>query len=204
MGVRARIDYSTPMKILCVRHAAAAVPEGTPRVSDPERPLMRSGKAKFAVAAHGLAQIARTVDVVLTSPLRRSRQTAEIVARVLASGTPVVEPALAGDDVDAILSALALQPPSATVAMVADEPVLAAVLGRTLDSGNAGRLTFRRGGAAMVDLPDGPTGRGTLVWFNPPRVLRALAGVAEGTRPSPVASHSATAAPIDSSQAAAR
>jgi phosphohistidine phosphatase SixA len=203
MAVCARIDYRTSMKILCVRQAAA-VPERVPGVSDAERPLMHSGKAKFTVAAHGLAQIARTVDVVLTSPLRRSRQTAEIVARVLASGTPVVEPALAGGDIDAILSALALQPPTATVAMVADEPVLAAVLRRTLDSGNAGRLTFRRGGAAMVDLPDGPTGRGRLVWFNPPRVLRALAGVVEGPAPSPIASHSTTAAPIDSSRGAAR
>jgi phosphohistidine phosphatase len=202
MGVRERIDYGTSMKILCVRHAAAG-PEGAPPVLDPERQLMRSGKAKFAVAAHGLAQIAGKVDVVLASPRRRARQTAEIVARVLASGPPIVEPALAGDDVEAILSVLARHPAMATVALVGHEPVLAALLGRMLGSAKVEPLTFRRGGAAMVDLPDGPGGRGRLMWFNPPRVLRALAGVAEGAAPPPIANRPTTAALIDPPRRAA-
>jgi hypothetical protein len=60
-------------------------------------------------------------------------------------------------------------------------------------------LTFRRGGAALVDLPDGPAASGRIVWFMPPRVLRALAGVVEFAVHSPVETGQATAARIEPS-----
>ena len=37
------------------------------------------------------------------------------------------------------------------------------------------RLTFRKGGAALVDLPGDPRDGGRLVWYVRPRLLRALA-----------------------------
>ena len=53
------------MKLLLVRHAVA-VPSGTAGVPDDERPLTPKGKAKFTVAAKGLARIAHRPDVLLT------------------------------------------------------------------------------------------------------------------------------------------
>ena len=53
------------MKLLLIRHAAA-VPRGTPGVLDAERPLTPQGKAKFRVAARGLARVTRRPDVLLT------------------------------------------------------------------------------------------------------------------------------------------
>jgi phosphohistidine phosphatase len=52
------------MKLLLIRHATA-VPRGTPGVPDDERPLTPDGKAKFRMAARGLARVTRRPDVLL-------------------------------------------------------------------------------------------------------------------------------------------
>jgi phosphohistidine phosphatase len=62
------------------------------------------------------------------------------------------------------------------VAIVGHEPTLSALLARLLGAAHGERLAFKKGGAALVDLPDGPTGLGVLLWFLKPKVLRALAG----------------------------
>jgi phosphohistidine phosphatase len=163
------------VKLLLVRHAAA-VPRGTPGGHDDERPLTPKGKAKFTVAAKGLARIARRPDVLLTSPLPRARATAEIAARAFRRIEPTIEPALAHEGLDGIVAALGAHPAGATVAIVGHEPTLSALLARLLGAAHGERLAFKKGGAALVDLPDGPTGLGVLLWFLKPKVLRALAG----------------------------
>ena len=87
-----------------------------------------------------------------------------------------IEPALAHGGVDAIVAALESHPPGATVALVGHEPVLGALLARLLGAKQDDGLAFKRGGAALVDLPDGPAGAGRLLWFVEPRILRTLAG----------------------------
>ena len=163
------------MKLLLVRHAAA-VPRGTPGIPDEERPLTPKGKAKFSAAAKGLARIARRPDVLLTSPLRRARASAEIAARAFKRIEPTIEPALAHESLDAIVAALGTHPKDATVAIVGHEPTFSALLARLLGAAHGERLAFKKGGAALVDLPDGPSGGGLLVWFLKPKLLRKLAG----------------------------
>jgi phosphohistidine phosphatase len=163
------------VRLLLVRHAAA-VPRGTPGVHDDERALTPKGKAKFTVAAKGLARIARRPDVLLTSPLPRARATADIAARAFKRIEPTIEPALAHESLDGIVAALDTCPPGATVAIVGHEPTLSALLARLLGASHGERLAFKKGGAALVDLPDGPTGLGVLLSFLRPKVLRTLAG----------------------------
>ena len=163
------------MKLLLVRHAAA-VPSGTPGVPDDERPLTPKGRAKFRVAAAGLARIVDRPDALLTSPLPRARETAEIAARAFKRIEPTIEPALAHGSADGIVVALDAQPAGATVVIVGHEPTLSALLARLLGAARGEPLAFKKGGAALVDLPDGPSGSGRLIWFLKPRLLRTLAG----------------------------
>src|SRR6267142_3263502 len=111
------------MKLLLIRHAAA-VPRGTPGVPDAERPLTPQGKAKFRIAARGLARVTRRPDVLLTSPLPRARLTAEIAAHAFEHVAPAIEPALAHSSVDGIVAALSAHPPGARIALVGHEPLL--------------------------------------------------------------------------------
>jgi len=162
------------MRLLLVRHATA-VPRGTPGVPDDERPLTSDGKAEFRVAARGLARIARRPDVLLTSPLPRARATAEIAARAFGRIEPTIEPSLAHDSVDAIVVALRTPLLGETVAVVGHEPALSALMARLLGVSEHDRLAVEKGGAALMDLPDGPSAGGRLVWFLGPRILRILA-----------------------------
>ena len=170
------------MKLLLIRHAAA-VPRGTPGVPDDERPLTPDGKAKFRVAARGLARVTRRPDVLLTSPLHRARLTAKIAARAFGHIAPAIEPALAHSSVDGIVAALKAHPPDARIALVGHEPFLGALLARLLGATQGKRLAFEKGGAALVDLPNGPAAGGRLRWFLKPRILRSLAGPTEITAP---------------------
>ena len=166
------------MKLLLIRHAAA-VPTGTPGVLDADSPLTPDGRAKFRVAARGLARVTRRPDVLLTSPLRRARMTAAIAARAFADIVPTIEPALAHSNIDGIVAALTVHPPGARIALVGHEPLLGALLARLLGAAQGAQFAFEKGGAALVDLPKGLAAHGRLRWFLKPRILRALAGPAE-------------------------
>ena len=163
------------MKLLLIRHAAA-VPRGTPGVPDGERQLTADGEAEFRSAAGGLAWIVDPPDVLLSSPLARARATAGIAARTFGRLEPRIEPALAHGTLETILAALASHGSTATMALVGHEPLLSALLARLLAVSDSDRLGFEKGGAALVDLPDGLASAGRLVWFLDPRILRTLAG----------------------------
>ncbi len=162
------------MRLLIIRHAAA-VPAGTPGVADDDRPLTPRGKARFRTAAKGLARMTPRPDVLLTSPLPRARQTAEIAARAFKSLEPRIEPALASGRVDQIVAVLGKESRDATVAVVGHEPVLAGLLARLVGAPRGEPFAFKKGGAALVDLPDGPLAGGRLIWFVKPRILRDMA-----------------------------
>jgi len=169
------------MKVLLVRHAAAA-PRGTPGVSDDERALTAIGKAEFCEAARGLVRIADRPDVLLTSPLPRARMTADIAATAFERIEPRIEPALAHEGVDGIVVALKTHPGGATVAVVGHEPALSELTARLLGVSKHEGLAFEKGGAALVDLPDGPSAGGRLIWFLEPRILRMLGSERRETR----------------------
>ena len=172
------------MKLLLIRHAVALA-RTTPGLLDAERPVTPAGKTKFRIAVRGLTRIVDRIDVLLTSPHVCARESAEIVAHAFGNGEPRVQALLAGDRIDALVATLAMHPREATVALVGHEPTLAALLAHMLGSSGADPFTFKHGGVALVDLPDGPSASGRLVWFIPPRILRGLASAIGVGRTTP-------------------
>ncbi len=161
------------MRLLIIRHAIA-IPRGTPGIPDEERPLTPRGQRRFRKAARGLARVAARPDVLLTSPLRRALGTAEIAAQAWGGIKPTIEPVLAEGSPATVLAAFSTQPADSTVAVVGHEPTLSALLATLLGGAQSGRLTFRKGGAALLDLPGAPAEGGQLLWFLPPKLLRTL------------------------------
>lgn len=162
------------MRLLLIRHAIA-VPTGTAGVDDDERPLTSRGRKRFRAAARGLARIMDRPDLLLTSPLPRAAETAEIAADAFGKVEPRHERALARGGTEAIINLLRRQPRDATVAIVGHEPTLSQLLARLLGSHRAERFAFKKGGAALVELPTEGRSAGRLVWFLRPRILRDLA-----------------------------
>jgi phosphohistidine phosphatase len=161
------------MQLLVIRHAIAAE-RGTPGMTDDERPLTPEGRKKFQEAAAGLAALIERPGALLSSPLLRARQTAEIVAAAWGRVKVQELSALATGDVDALAAALAKLPHESTVALVGHEPHTSDLLARLLGGAAPERLTFRKGGVALVEIPGSLAEGGRLVWYLRPRVLRLL------------------------------
>jgi len=66
-------------ELYLIRHGLAE-DRGEAWPDDSKRPLTEDGMSRLRKQARGLARLGVTLDIVLTSPLVRARQTAEIVA----------------------------------------------------------------------------------------------------------------------------
>ncbi len=115
------------MEVFLIRHAQAV--DETLELKDPARPLTALGRDQ----ARGLGERLRWHDCepthVLTSPLVRAVQTAELVTAALGSLQIVgVEPALApAASARAVVAALAALPPESSVLLFGHEPGLSDV-----------------------------------------------------------------------------
>lgn len=163
------------IELYLVRHAIAAE-RGPKFPDDRQRPLTPDGAQKFKDAARGLASLNVVVDLVLTSPLVRARETATILAAGLGR-RPIEElDALSpGGRRAAVVDAIAYQAKKyPRLALVGHEPDLGELAIALL--GGTGTIRFKKGAICAIDV-DGatPGGPGTLRWLLPPRVLRALA-----------------------------
>ena len=122
-------------------------------------------------AADGMAALGIDAEVVLTSPLIRCRQTAEIVCARL-GGAPVEDGRLCpGMDLDALEDALLAHPDAGAVLVCGHEPDLSeAVAGLT----GGGLVEFRKGSLALLDVAAVRPAGGRLRALYPPSALRRL------------------------------
>ncbi len=79
----------TSLELYLVRHAVAAL-RGPDYPDDADRPLTDDGSARFRRAVAGLRQAGVQLDLVLTSPYVRARETAELLATGLRPKPKVV------------------------------------------------------------------------------------------------------------------
>jgi phosphohistidine phosphatase len=157
------------MRLFIIRHAIAV--DRSPDIPDDARPLTDEGRKRFRGAARGLARLFPKPDLLLTSPLLRAKQTARIAGRAW-HVRPTEEAALGGGSVSDLEAALRRVPGESAVALVGHEPQVSEFLAHLLGSTHPDRLTFKKGGVAVVDRPAGSDGPGVLVAVLPPRTLR--------------------------------
>lgn len=165
------------MKVLLVRHAKAEPRPRLLRKNDERRRLTPGGRKDMAKAAKGLKRLVPAIDVLATSPLARARETAEVLARCYdcddVAEVAVLSP---GGEPRALLEWLRGQPKDALIALVGHEPDLGGFAGYLLTGRRETFLPFKKGGACLIDLADGPAaGGGRLEWLLPPGALRKLA-----------------------------
>ena len=167
---------ATELHLLLVRHAIAEE-RGPAWPDDDQRPLSREGHRKWKRAARGLAQLAPSVDMLLTSPLTRAFQTAETLAKAL-SPSPKIQmfDALRPETrPGTMVTALRAKSPKGTVVLVGHEPMLSELAALLLHL--QGPLEFRKGAAMLVVTTGlGTRGPARLEWFVTPRMLRDVAG----------------------------
>jgi phosphohistidine phosphatase len=153
------------MQIVFIRHARAE--ERALFKRDRTRALTQDGQRRMRKAARGLHALLPGLTQVVTSPLTRARQTAEIVAAVYDSVEVVTLPALSpGTAPRAILAWLRTQPNDAVLALVGHEPDLGLLASWLLVGRPAGFVQFKKGAAALIEFAAAPAaGKGTLAWL---------------------------------------
>jgi len=152
------------MRVTLIRHAEAG--DDAPR--DDARSLTERGRQDARRMGRGLARRGVTFTTMVTSPLVRAVQTAEIVAaevgyrgRILV--TDALTPEAPVSQVVSLLAAMARDPEAvSSVALVAHEPILSAVAAALTH--HPRHPPLKKAEALRIRMETGPQGKGTLKW----------------------------------------
>jgi phosphohistidine phosphatase len=167
------------MRLYIVRHAIAA-PHGTPGIPDDERPLTEEGINKMCQVAAGLRSLEYIPELILSSPLPRAKQTAEILLEAFGqkrSGLEIL-PALApSGSLRELYQALAsFEKKHKSLMLVGHQPSLGEIAGEIVWGSRGHSLELKKGGACAIDLVhSGEPPRGSLVALLTPSILRKIA-----------------------------
>jgi phosphohistidine phosphatase len=163
-----------PYELYLIRHGVAEE-RGDAWPDDSKRPLTEEGMDRLRKEARGLARLGVTIDVMLTSPLVRTRQTAEIVAAALDPRPNIVsaESLAPGGTFQSVVADLEKHAKKARIALVGHEPSIGELAARLIGSRHP--IEFKKGAVCRIDvdaLP--PGGPGALRFLLTPKVLRGI------------------------------
>ncbi len=167
------------MNLHLLRHGIAAAKDDPSFVSDGERPLTGKGIKRMRKAARGISRLDIEFDAILTSPLIRARQTAEIVADALGLDSAIEEISELAPDgsSDRLLSVLSRFTEEENILLVGHEPFLGKFAGVLVAGKENSELALpqKKGGICRIEVDALPLSQaGQLQWFITPRQLRLL------------------------------
>ena len=163
------------MEIYLIRHGIAA--ERGTYADDEQRPLIDKGRDKTTKVAERLLTIGVKFDLILSSPLVRAYQTAEILNKVGLSKTiDIFTPLKPQGDIEQWLGWLQLwqsDRPKGKLALVGHQPDLGNWVEMLLWGTIKGQITLKKAGVVGLELPDigTPISRSTLFLLTSPKWL---------------------------------
>jgi len=158
------------MEIYLIRHGIAA--EATDYEKDEIRPLTEKGRLKTQKVAERLAQLEVKIDLLLTSPLVRAKQTTEIL---LPLANKVEESEYLAPEGTLLEWLKQFQPSQKiqTLALVGHQPNLGNWAEQLVWGSSQEKLNLKKAGIIGVEIPvlDVNLGRGTLFLLVSPKWL---------------------------------
>jgi phosphohistidine phosphatase len=159
------------MEIYILRHGNAAEANGGMR--DADRPLTPEGASKLQPVMRRARAMGVEPPVILTSPYRRAKETAQVAVEALRGSPSLVETrALTPDSApEAVWEEVRLHKKDPQIMIVGHEPLLSAVYAFLLGSGSL-QVDVKKGSLGRVDV-DRFTGqpRGVLRWLIYPKLV---------------------------------
>jgi len=169
------------IELYLMRHGIAADLGEAGVVKDADRPLTPEGREKMKLAAIGLRKTGMKFNLILTSPLLRSRQTAEVIADALelqhkvriieslAPGKAFIEGE--GRHAEIFLELGAYQFDRAL--LVGHMPDLAELASFLLTGNRNLNIEFKKGSICAIEVSSlPPRGPGLLQWMLTPKHMR--------------------------------
>ncbi|HVQ14015.1 MAG TPA: phosphohistidine phosphatase SixA [Vicinamibacterales bacterium] len=161
-------------QLFLIRHGVAEE-RGDAWPDDAKRPLSEDGIERFQKSARGLARLDVWIDVVLTSPLVRARQTADIVAAAFDPRPSIItiESLAPGGSYASLLADLEKHGRKTRIALVGHEPGIGELGARLIGSRHS--FEFKKGAVCRIDVDEiPPVGPGDLRWFLTPKVMASI------------------------------
>jgi len=172
------------MNLYILRHASAGVRRANPTL-DRKRPLDKDGKRHCLQLAHVLNAMKLQFDLIVSSPLKRSMQTASFVGTEMGYEAPIVRSAALAPDASFAQFQKLLHECAdyENLLLVGHNPNLTGFVASLLvpainrpAMGIDGKssqvpVRLRKGSLARLNLARGPA---TLQWLLDPRTIRAL------------------------------
>jgi phosphohistidine phosphatase len=167
------------MDLLIVRHGVAEDKEAFAETgqSDDDRPLTAKGRKKMKRAARGLHTLVPEIGLLVTSPLVRARETAEIIAVAYAMDEDVDrEDVLRPESsFDAFGDWLRQQSERSPVCVVGHEPHLSGLATWLMSGAKEAQLELGKGGACLLSFDGAPKrGSAMLCWLMTSKQLEAI------------------------------
>ncbi len=162
--------------VILVRHGIAVDLGEKGAACDRDRRLSGVGRDRTRQAASGLKAIGCRPEVLISSPLRRAVETAEIVRAELGNKGNVIWsdallPDAEPDDAVQVLNETEVS----TVMMVGHMPHLSRLVSFLLRGDETLYIPFKKAAACLLALEEeAAPGKAVLQWLLPPAVLRAL------------------------------
>lgn len=166
------------MKIYIMRHGDAATMQEAGVTTDEERPLTVLGREEVALMARLLDSLGARPDLILSSPLVRAWQTAEIVSGHFGNTpdlTRSVDMAPGGTHSGVLAQILRHGRPE-HVLLTGHMPGVGSLAGYLAWNERNATISFRTAGICRIDLPDhSPApGYGDVRWLIPPKVAARM------------------------------
>jgi phosphohistidine phosphatase len=157
-----------------LRHAIALTAAEAGVSQDAERPLSDEGREKMKAIAGAMKRIGVEVDLVLSSPYLRAKETAILAHDRMgkASALEFTTALGSGQDAKFLLAELKQRfQKTKRIMVVGHEPDLSNLIGRITSLGRL-RLEMKKAGLAKIEITElQPELKGNLEWLLPPRVL---------------------------------
>ncbi|HEY2713606.1 MAG TPA: phosphohistidine phosphatase SixA [Chthoniobacterales bacterium] len=150
------------MRLYLLRHGQADWPDW--KGKDDDRPLTKAGRQEMHEVGEFLAHCKAKVDSILTSPLPRAEQTADIAAehlKVVCREEKMLAPGFGLQDLPRLLR----KHPHDALMLVGHEPDFSEIIGAL----TGGKVKMPKAGVALVDYVGK---KGKLLWLVPPKLVR--------------------------------
>jgi phosphohistidine phosphatase len=164
------------LELYLIRHGVAAE-RGEEFPDDSKRPLTSDGIARLRKEAKALDALGVEFDQILSSPLVRARQTADVFSEIMQSKPPVAntDALTPAGSPATVMQELGKHMKKARIALVGHEPNMGELAAFLI--GAKSSLPFKKGAVCRIDFSVfPPKGKGQLCWFATPRMLRKIAG----------------------------
>jgi phosphohistidine phosphatase len=158
------------MLVYLMRHADAE--PGAPGQADGQRHLTEKGLRRTQDTVKVLRRLGVELDLILSSPLVRARETAEIIGAGLDARVVEDRGVGPGCSLDTLAEAIEAHHVVGPVMFVGHEPDFSQLVGELI---GRGRVEMRKGAIACVSVQGLARGAGMLVWLMAGKELSQLA-----------------------------